>query len=216
MHDIDRDATILPLLRHLANRGFASAWANDHAPVSKLAAECSEIVNDVEWNSTLGAYLRSRPIIRLSAETLLAQMAFTAGSRWQDTAPVLHPLSRRGWHISRWLPTFLLVDGPLARFVRDPESPLHMVLRAEPRRFPFLESARDTFNHDLFRRIRNGFGHWSFVWNDDNAGSSITVYHWETGDEIAKLTLLEAEALHIFTFSVIDVFTHEIFERVNV
>lgn len=216
MHDIDRDATIIHLLPHLANCGFASAWVDDTAPVSKLVSECSELVKNVEWNRTLGAYLRSRPIIRLSVETLLAQMAFSDGSRWQDTAPVLHPLSRRGWHISRWLPTFLLVEGPLARFVRDRKSPLHTVLRAEPRRFPFLESARDTFNHDRFRRIRNGFGHWSFVWKDDDTGSSIVVFHWETGEEIARLTLLDAEALHIFTFSVIDVFSHEIFERVAV
>ena len=167
---------------------------------------------DQEWRQTIRAYLLSCPIIQDSVETVLAQLAMAAATRWQSVAEVLRPLARRGWHIGRWLPTFLLVDGPLARFLRDSNSPLNLVLRKEPRRFRLLEQARDAFNNELFRLVRNGFGHWSFVWLEESGGSCIRILHWETGHETAKLTLLEAEALHIFTFSVIEVLDEEFFK----
>jgi hypothetical protein len=207
-----REETIRPLLPHLAGRGIAREWAARQQPLTDLCAECRAIVSDQEWRQTIRAYLRSRPIIQDSVETVLAQLAMAAGTSWQTVAEILRPLARRGWHIGRWLPTFLLVDGPLARFLRDGSSPLNLVLRREARRFPLLEQARDAFNNDLFRLVRNGFGHWSFVWQEEPGGSCIRILHWESGQETAKLTLLEAEALHIFTFSVIEILDSEFFK----
>ena len=47
----------------------------------------------------------------------------------QQAAAELRPLARRGWHLSRWLPTFLLIDGPLGRLLRDHQSPLAKILK---------------------------------------------------------------------------------------
>jgi hypothetical protein len=163
-----------------------------------------------EWRLDGSRYLDSYPIIRESLESVLAQLAMVAGVRWQSTAVALQPLARRGWHIGRWLPTFLLIDGPLGRLLRDRNSPINACLRRSPREFPLLASARDAFNSDLFRRVRNGFGHWSFQWRDEPGVSWITIVHWETGAVEASLSLLEAEALHVLSFAVIETIDKEI------
>ncbi|MHB1422588.1 MAG: hypothetical protein ACYC3I_05220 [Gemmataceae bacterium] len=156
------------------------------------------------------------PIVQESLETLLAQLAMSANVPWQDVPPIQQSLARRGWHIGRWLPTFLLIDGPLGRLLKDKESPLTQLLRDDHKKslLPLLANARDAFNNDLFRRVRNGFGHWSFFWKDVGQSSVITILNWEKGTEEARLSLLESEALHFVSYSVIYSIDEEILRRV--
>jgi hypothetical protein len=198
------------LIESITARGIAKAWALSSSPMSELRAECRRIAESEEWLQDGSGYLALYPIIRESVESVLAQLAMAAGVRWQSTSPVLQPLARRGWHIGRWLPTFLLIDGPLGRLLRDRNSPINTCLRRAPADFPLLASARDAFNSDLFRKVRNGFGHWSFQWRDEPGVSWITIVHWETGTVEASLSLLEAEGLHILTFAVIEAIDKEI------
>jgi hypothetical protein len=163
--------------------------------------------------ANLKQYLQSNPIIQDSLETLLAQLAMAANVRWQDVPEIQQGLARRGWHIGRWLPTFLLIDGPLGRLLRDPNSPLNSRLRNDHKSLPLLANARDAFNNDLFRRVRNGFGHWSFFWKDVGQSSEITIINWESGAEEARLSLLEGEALHFVSHSVIYSVDEEILRR---
>jgi hypothetical protein len=153
--------------------------------------------------SALRLFLEANPIIEASCESMLAQLALTAGVRWQDTAPVLHVLSQRGWHIGRWLPTFLLIDGPLGRLIRDSSSPLNNLLRVKSSAFPLLSDARNAFNHNTFRLLRNGFAHWSFEWIVYAPCPRVRIVDWKTGKETARLSLLECEALHWLTVSVV-------------
>ncbi|WP_181376314.1 hypothetical protein [Novimethylophilus kurashikiensis] len=141
-------------------------------------------------------------------------MAFSAGVKWEQAQPSLHVLARRGQHLARWLPTFLLLDGPLGRLLKQAPSPLAAVLKSTYSSFPLLASARDAFNTDLFRKVRNGFAHWSFVWQEREGSVQIQVFHFETGTLEAEISVLEGEALHYLSATVIESLDKELLRKV--
>lgn len=155
----------------------------------------------------------SIPVVTQSIETVLSQLAFSAGVHWHQAKEILQPLAHRGWHFARWLPTFLLVDGPLGRLLRQRPSPLAAILQSDHATYPLLASARDAFNNDLFRKVRNGFAHWSFTWNGTGNSVQIEVFHFESGAKEAELSLLEAEALHYLVASVTQVLDEELLRK---
>jgi hypothetical protein len=203
------------LFTRLQARGIASTWASHKSPRSELALECQRLFADSDFRSRLSKYLKANPVIIESIETVLAQLAFSAGIHWEQAQPILHVLARRGQHLSRWLPTFLLVDGPLGRLLKQAPSPLAEILKSSHSSFPFLASARDAFNNDLFRKVRNGFAHWSFVWQDSGGSDQIQLFHFETGAMEAQVSLLEAEALHYLSATVIQSLDQELLRKVH-
>jgi hypothetical protein len=117
-----------------------------------------------------------------------------------------------GTRIGRWLPTFLVIDGPLGRFLRSADSPLNELLRRAHSTYPTLAQARDTFSHDLFRQVRNGVGHWAFAWEQGDDGERLVCFHPESGKRTAEVSLLEAEGLHVASFAVIECLDRRIFD----
>ncbi|MBX9349643.1 hypothetical protein K5M36_21430 [Chromobacterium vaccinii] len=202
------------LFELLASRGLAAAWLVD-SPQAALETECRQLIVDLTFQSDLADYLSANPVISESIETVLAQLAFSAGVHWRQAEKVLQPLAYRGWHLARWLPTFLLVDGPLGRLLRQSPSPLAKKLKSHHANFPLLASARDAFNNDLFRKVRNGFAHWSFTWNGTSSPVQIEVFHFESGCKEATLSLLEAEALHYLVVSVIRAINEELLRKAS-
>lgn len=205
--------TQLILFPLLAKRGIAKTWADTLDPRSEVLAECQKIAGDPAFMASLNTYLGSNPIIRASCESMLAQLALAAGVKWQETDAAVQPLSRRGWHLGRWLPTFLLINGPLGRLLKDKESPLSQRLRVKYSGFPLLSGAKDAFNSETFRLIRNGFGHWSFEWIDLAGHSEVKIVDHETGKETARVSVLECEALHLLTCTVVEAIATEIFAK---
>lgn len=184
----DDETLLRQLLNVLAARGIAKKWA-----------------------------LSQNPIIQDTVETLISNMAMTANTNWQSMPEVVRYVARRGWHVSRWLPTFLIIDGPLGRFLKSSASPLNSLLKTEYQKYPTLAQVRDVFTHELFRKVRNGFGHRAFRWEDRRVdGSSvITMLDWETGNPTITISLLEAEALHFVSFTTISELNERLFVRVN-
>jgi hypothetical protein len=119
------------------------------------------------------------------------------------------------WPIELSSSYFLVISGPLGRFLKERGSPLKTILRDDHARYPTIAQARDVFSHNLFRKLRNGVGHWSFLWQENNEFSQIAIVDWETGETDFTITLLEAEAFHLVAFSVIEILDEEIFSRVN-
>jgi hypothetical protein len=185
------------------------------APASALTLECQNIVSDEASRDEFRSYLLAKPIILQSVHTLLAHLAMTANVRWQDIQGVVQPLARQGWHIARWLPTFLVIDGPLGHFLKMADSPSNVLLRRDYAKYQVLAEARDAFNHDLFRHVRNGVGHWSFQWQEAENGPRLVMMNWKTGQPTATITLLEAEAIHLVSFSVIEVLDRAVFSQVS-
>ncbi len=87
-----------------------------------------------------------------------------------------------------------------------------MSLRRNHADYPTLAQARDLFNHDLFRRVRNGVGHWSFVFEgvglDD---TQLVCFAWKTGARTAEVSVLEAETLFLASFSIIECLDRHVF-----
>jgi len=108
----------------------------------------------------------------------------------------------RGWFLGRWLPTFLVIDGPIGRFFLSDTSPL--VSRLGPA-FPVLSAARDLLGEKSFRSLRNGFAHWGFDWEVVGRDSYIVAYDWDRDLPIAKLHQEEADAFHICAYAFIEV-----------
>ena len=210
-----KDDLLRGLLQHLSARGIASKWAASETPYSDLLRECRMLASDEASLKAFQVYLLANPIIQQTVETLLSHLAMAANVRWQDVPVVVQPLARRGWHISRWLPTFLIVDGPLGRFLKSSDSPLNSILRKEYTTYPALAQARDIFNHDLFRQVRNGVGHWSFLWEEKGNSPRLVMIDWESNRPTATITLLEGEALHLVAFSVIEALDQEVLSRAN-
>lgn len=210
-----KDSLLRKLLQHLSARGIAGKWATSEKPYSDIQRECRALMGNQDFVKDISGYLKLNPIIQQTVETLLAHLAMASGVRWQDVAPVLQPLAKRGWYLGRWVPTFLVVDGPLGRVLKTPESPINSVLRKESNHYPMLCQVRDLFNTDFFRQVRNGVGHWSFLWDDKDSNPQIVVIDWQDGKQTTTISLMEGEALHLAAFSVIEVLDLEIFSRAN-
>ncbi len=215
LEQTQKDELLRMLLQFLAARGVASKWAASQQPFSDLLRECRTLASDESSLEAFRTYLQSNPIIQQTVETLLSHLAMAANVKWQDAPVLVQPLARRGWHIGRWLPTFLIVDGPLGRFLKNPDSPLNSILRKGYAKYPTLAQARDVFNHELFRLVRNGVGHWSFLWEERSDNPHLVMIDWESGKPTTTITLFEGEALHLVAFSVIEALDREVMSRAN-
>ena len=188
--------------QRLANRGFASAWASHPTPFSALHDECAALMTDPTFAAQLQTYLRTHSIVHRALEMFYTHIAMAARARWDETPEHVRPVAARGWFLGRWIPTFLIIDGPIGRFLCSDTSPLHAYL--DPNR-PMLTSARDFLNDRTFRLLRNGFAHWGFDWEVIGHESYIIAYDWERDLPTAKLHQSEADAFHIIAFALVEI-----------
>ena len=211
---VNRDELLRSLLQVLAARGIARRWAASETPQSDLQRECASIAAARELAEPLTRYLEANPVIGRSVDTFLAHLSVGANLRPEHVPLPQRILVPVGTRIARWLPTFLVVDGPLGRFLRASDSPLSQLLRTEHARYPCLASARDAFNHDLFRRVRNGVGHWAFSWEQGTDEQRLVCYDHVSGERSADVSLFEAEALHVASFAVVECLDAKILKAV--
>ncbi|HEY5704023.1 MAG TPA: hypothetical protein VIS96_00445 [Terrimicrobiaceae bacterium] len=211
----DKDELLGQLLQVLAARGLARRWADSASPYSELASECRLLSADPPLRREFGDYLRANPIIQQTVHSLLSHLMMASHGRWHDVPFPGRLIARHGSMIGRWLPTFLIIDGPLGRFLRRSDSPLNVLLRTQHARYPLLAQARDLFNHDLFRRVRNGVGHWSFTFEHQDSAEQLVCFDWDSGERTAAISILEAEGLHVASFCTIECLDHELFNHAN-
>jgi hypothetical protein len=211
----DRDELLGRLLSLLADRGIARKWAATREPQATLDQECTAVASDPQRLRLFGDYLRAKPVVQRSVDNLLAHISVAANARREHLPPPQDVLFGAGWRIARWLPTFLVIDGPLGRFLRAADSPLNAVLKVDHARYPILAQARDLFSDDLFRRLRNGVGHWAFAFEQGPGGERLICFDYDTGERTADVTLLEAEAFHLASFAVIECLDQRIFRVAN-
>lgn len=198
----EKDAILRDAFRRLEARGFASVWAKHSTPFTALHAECIALMADPAFAAELQTYLRTHSILSRALEMFYTHISMAARARWHQVPEHVKPVAARGWFLGRWIPTFLIIDGPVGRFVCSDTSPLHLYLG--PTR-PILSAARDFLNDRLFRLLRNGFAHWGFDWEVVGRESYVIAYDWERDLPTAKLHQAEADAFHIIAFSLVEV-----------
>lgn len=188
----------------LSGRVASSAWATSLAPYSQLRDECLGLLADEGFREKLRTYLANHAAVRRAFEMFFTLIAMAARAKWQDAPEHFRGIAARGWFLGRWIPTFLIIDGPVGRFVLSEDSPLAGLHASGGK--PLLTSVRTFLNDRTFRLLRNGFAHWAFDWDVVGPDSYVVAYDWERDLPTAKLHLEEADAFHIVAFGVIEVF----------
>lgn len=115
---------------------------------------------------------------------LFTSIAMAARARWDDAPEVFKPVVARGWFLGRWIPTFLIIDGPFGRFMTADDSPLKAHYDPD---YALLTAAKYFLGERTFKLIRNGFAHWSFDWEVVGKDSFVVAYDSERDLPIAKL-----------------------------
>jgi hypothetical protein len=201
----EKDTILREAFERLANLGISAKWAKSTKPYTELREECGRLMKDADFVKDLEAYLQTHIVLSRASEMFATYIAMAARAKWYEVPGDIRPITARGWFLGRWIPTFLIIDGPIGRFLCKGSSPLYLILKDEYRRYPLLASARDFLSNDLFRRLRNGFGHWSFDWEVVGTESYFVTYDWKTGARTAKLHQEEADAFHIITYGLIEI-----------
>ena len=213
--DTDRDGLLSQLLPLLAERGVARRWAESETPYSDLADDCRAISQHEPHAAAISQFLHSNPIVRLSVQTYLQHTIVASYARADQIPMPGRLLAHQGVWIGRWLPNFLVVNGPLSRLLTSPESPLNQILRTAFADYPTLGYSRDLYNSNPFRHIRNGVAHWSFAFNGHGPNERLVCYDWETGNQTVDVPVLVAEAFNVASMSVIDCLDHNVFRNGN-
>lgn len=196
----ERDRLLQSFLRVLADRGIASRWSESDIPYTALDRECEAIAARPDVAPALAQYLAANRAVSASVVSFLAHMVIASNIRVEHVPGPQQPLVLDGSRIARWVPTSLVIDGPVGRLLRASASPLNGLLRREHQSFPSMASARDLFNHELFREVRNALAHWSFLFQHDH----LVCLDDRSSTVKAQVHLLEAEALCVTSFHIID------------
>ena len=199
---LEKDAHLREVLAKLRARGISSRWTTSTQPFTGLWNECTGLMQDADFRRELDDYLRVRTTIPRAVEMLFTTIAMAARADWKGVPDPFRGVAARGWFIGRWLPTFLIIDGPLGRLLDGDDSPLKS--RYGPG-LPLLTAARDFVMDRTFRLVRNSLAHWSFHWEVVGSESYLVAYDWERDLPQAKLHQSEADAYHIAAFSVVEV-----------
>lgn len=198
----EKDQMLRGAFVRLQTRGLTSAWASHPTPYSALHAECQGLMAQPAFASEMQRYLQAHSIVRRAVQMVYTCISMAARARWDNAPEHVRPLAARGWFLGRWLPTFLVIDGPIGRFLGGDTSPLNHWLGPER---PLLTAARDFMNDRLFKLLRNGFAHWGFDWEVVGSESYVVAYDWERDLPTGKLHQTEADAFHIIAFALIEI-----------
>jgi len=169
-------------------------------------------MKDATFVQSLDNYLQSRTIISRSITMFFTQVALAADIDWRLAPLQYRSVAARGWFLGRWIPTFLIIDGPIGRFICGNKSPLYQRLATDT---PLLSAAQEFLSNPLFRTLRNGFAHYGFDWEVINYQSYVIAYDWEKDLPIAKLHQEEADAFHIIAFALIQILDDVMIARRN-
>jgi len=198
----EKDDILRKAFYNLRLRGITSDWANSPAPFTQLLNECQELMKLADFSQSVEEYLRARSVLRRSVEMFFTYISMSARADWTDVSPSIRPVTARGWFLGRWLPTFLIIDGPIGRFINSSDSPLS---QNNAQKSLALDSACEFLRNKEFKALRNGFAHWGFDWEVVGKESYVVAYNWENDLPIVKLHQKEADAFHIITFSIIEI-----------
>lgn len=210
MHSpLEKDKILRDAFEKLKPRVVESVWSSESQPYTALLHECQQLIEDESFSKGLRDYIRVHTTLPRGVEMLFTCISMAARARWEDVPDGIKPVVARGWFLGRWLPTFLIIDGPVGRFLSANDSPFTNYYGPN---WPIVTAAKDFLGERTFKLVRNGFAHWGFDWEVIGENSYIVAYDWERDLPVAKLHQTEADAYHIVVFALIEVINDTILQ----
>jgi hypothetical protein len=192
----DRNAHFRNAFQILKSRVPPSSWTASSSPFTDMLAGLNELAQQPLVEADVAAYLDANPDVENAAEMLFTSVAMSARADWRSTPPEFRGIAARGWFLGRWVPTFLVLDGPILHFLTS------AAFRRQNPVVPILRPVRKFFATNDFMSLRHAFAHWSFKWI--SSGNDSTIIGTERLRETVRATRAEADAFHIVTFGLIE------------
>jgi hypothetical protein len=128
---------------------------------------------------------------------LFTSISMSARADWRSAPPRVPGVVARGWFLGRWLPTFLVLDGPILRFLKS------AAFRRQDPVISLLRNVRAFFDTRDLMLLRQAFAHWSFRWETEGDDSFI-VGLGDSTTETVRASRAEIDAFHLVTFALIE------------
>ncbi len=197
------DAQLRDAFEALSSRVSRSVWSSSSKPQADLVAGFKALEAQLPVQQDVSAYLAEHPSVASAVQMLFTSLAMSARADWRSVPREFRGVAARGWFLGRWVPTFLVLDGPILRFLNGP------AFRRQMDSTEFLRSVRSFFHAKDFMALRHAFAHWSFSWVTDGMDSEIVAVSRSSSQEI-RVSRKEADAFHILTFAVVEAI-HDVF-----
>lgn len=190
------EARLRMAFRRLGGMVNSSEWAQSATPYGDLNRAFSAAARDPAVAVDVRKALEGAPQLIGAISTFFA--AFTTATRadWRHLPVVHRGVGARGWFIGRWLPTALVVDGPVVRFLNSTAfqrlgDPARRTVRAVRR---FLQER-------TILSFRHALAHWSFEWRTREEGNFIA---WtDRAGTDREIHQEDADAIHWVTFTIV-------------
>ncbi len=192
----DHDAQLQDAFVTLTSRVPQSSWSRSPEPQAHLNAGFRGLLAQPAVAEDVAEYLKSNPAVASAAEMLFTSLAMSARADWRAVPEPHRGVAARGWFLGRWVPTFLVLDGPILRFLKS------TAFRRQTGQGDFLRAVRSFFEARDFMALRHAFAHWSFSWAVNGKDSEIVATTQDSSE--IRVSRREIDALHILTFAVVE------------
>lgn len=199
----DRDSHLRRAFAALSSRITPSPWTSSNQPYTDMVTTFDDLYSQNDVRVDVSTYLGENPSVGSAVEMLFTSVAMSARADWRAAPVSVRGVVARGWFLGRWVPTFLVLDGPILRFLTS------KVFRRQTGSPALLRAVRAFFSNRDFMLLRHAFAHWSFSWRTDGSDSEIVALGRSPGEEVC-VSRAEADAFHIITFALVEA-VHEVF-----
>jgi hypothetical protein len=192
----DHDEQLRRAFGALTSRVPQSTWSRSTEPQTHLNAGFQTLRAQPAVAEDVAAHLKSNPSVASAAEMLFTSLAMSARADWRAVPEPHRGVAARGWFLGRWVPTFLVLDGPILRFLKS------AAFKRQEGQTEFLRAVRSFFEARDFMALRHAFAHWSFCWTVNGDDSEIVATTQDSSE--IRVSRKEIDALHILTFAVVE------------
>jgi len=199
----DRDGHLRRAFSTLSSRVSPSRWVSSPHPYTELVEVFRGLDAQDPVREDVSAYLAANPSVGSAVEMLFTSIAMSARADWKAAPASMRGVAARGWFLGRWVPTFLVLDGPIMRFLTSE------AFRRQTGAPDLLRAVRAFFSNRDFMLLRHAFAHWSFSWRTGGGDSQIVGLGRSPSEEV-RVSRSEADAFHIITFALVEAI-HEVF-----
>lgn len=203
LQEPDRNSHLQRAFAALNSRIASSPWTSSNQPYSAMITAFDELYSQANVRADVSTYLGQNPSVGSAVEMLFTSVAMSARADWRATPASMRGVAARGWFLGRWIPTFLVLDGPIMRFLTSE------AFRRQTGSPTLFRAVRSFFSNRDFMLLRHGFAHWSFSWRTDGSDSEIVALGRNPGEDV-RVSRAEADAFHIITFALVEA-VHEVF-----